>query len=375
MIIRPSGAARRIQCTASVAMEARYPEPDSPEALDGQASHWAAACLLTIGAPTPEVGHTAPNGVILTQEMLLGARLFADHVKATLGQDWHLRAFVERTIPIPSVHPQCQGTPDVYAWVNGPGGRLVLHVFDYKFGFRYVEVFQNPQCVDYVAGALDEVKGRISDLEVDVVVHIVQPRSYHRDGSIRKWSMSAGDLRAHINVSSNAAHEALGPSPRFRVGEECRDCSARHACPELQSKGYAAASLARMTQPLELPPAALALELRMLQDAQHLLKARIEGLLGQAEGLIVQGQRVPGYIREQGQGREYFTVPAAQVIALGSLMGKDLAKPQETITPRQARELGMDPALLAPIVERRPGKFEVQRIDDADLAKIFSAHY
>lgn len=373
--IGPSGAARRKQCPRSVTLEALYPETgDNPDAADGEASHWVLAQLLDHQQRNhaPQPGTVAPNGVVLTHEMVHGAALCADHVKATLGWDWHLRAFVERTFPIPSVHPQAFGTPDVQAWLDGGQRPVQLHVWDYKFGFRYVEEHGNPQCVDYVAAALDQAPG-IG--EVDIHVHIVQPRAFHRGGSIRTWRTTRAEILPLIEESRASAAEALGPDPRARVGEECRDCKARHACPTLQAEGYRAAQYSSGVQPLDLPPAALGLELRTLQQARARLDARIVGLEGQAEGLMRQGQRVPGFILQQGQGRERFKVPPEQVVQVGKLMGKNLAKPLDVVTPRQARDLGMPEALINSISERPPGAFKVEPFDDMAALKIFGVPY
>lgn len=244
-------------------MEAQFPETEqSPEAADGEASHWAMQLLLTGQVPTE--GMQAPNGVMLTHEMIEGAHLIADDVTATLQRlGLGLDALaVEVPVEIKRVHDLVWGTPDVRLWVTHAA---TLYVWDYKFGHRIVEVFENAQLVDYVAGCITQAG--LDDRGVSVVVRIVQPRAFHKDGPVREWKFNGADIRGLVNISSGAVHEALGPDPRARVGPECRDCRARHACPTLQRAALSACDLAGRAQALELPPAAAALEYRMLKRA------------------------------------------------------------------------------------------------------------
>ncbi len=322
-------------------MEAQFPETEqSPEAADGEASHWAMAELLA-GRDVHE-GQQAANGVFLDLEMIEGAQLLVDDVLATcraygIGSD---AIACEVPVSMPRIHPQAWGTPDVRLWA--PGG--VLCIWDYKFGHRIVEVFENAQLVDYIVGCIDQAG--LDDRGVTVVAKIVQPRAYHKHGVVRTWRCTGSDLRALANISSNAVHEALGPDPRARVGDECRDCRARHACPTLQRAALSACDMAGRAQSLELPPDAAALEYRMLKRAAKMLDARVAGLEEQLLSTLKRGQRVPGLIAEHGTGRRKWSKPASDVISLGQMLGVDLAKPPEAITPVQAVAKGLPEAVL-----------------------------
>jgi hypothetical protein len=368
-VLPPSSSARRIQCPASTLLEARYPgDGQSPEAIEGEAAHWAASEMLS--GRLVDVGQIAPNGHVLTQEMVEGADLYYDDVVATLkphGLAPH-QGEIEKPVAIPRVHPQSFGTPDFYAWTSF--GRLL--VYDYKFGHRTVEVYENAQLIEYVAGIIDPLlKQGYDDRNIVVTTKVVQPRSFHRDGPIRSWTFKAGDIRAHINLAENAAHEALGPEPKQRVGPECRDCRARHACVTLQRAAYRELDEAGREQPLDLPPAALAVELGMLRRGIERLEARASGLEEQALAMLKRGESIPGWRVEHGAGRQRWVKPAAEVLAVGQMLGLDLAKPAEPITPKQAVAAGLLPEMLASLAETPKGAAALVRDDGSKARAVF----
>lgn len=364
-VVPPSSSARRVQCPASTALEALYPEDeDSPEAAEGVAAHWAMAEQL--GGRLIDVGQIAPNGVVLDLEMCQAADLVSDYVTKLLApfklkpSDGH----IEQRVDIPRVHPASWGTPDY--WTRLPTG--AYFILDFKYGHRFVPEFENMQLVEYLAGIVDDLP------QAPVIAVVAQPRSYSSRGAIREWRTDTVALRPYINLASNAAHEALGPNPRARVGPECRDCRARHACPALQGAAYDAMDEAKTVVPLVLPPAGLSLELRLARRAQALLEARISGLEEQARAEIKRGVLVPGWRVQHGAGRERWKVPAAEVIAVGTMMGLDIAKPAEPITPNQAREKGLDPTVVAALSTRPPGGATLVEDDGSETRRIFAAN-
>lgn len=368
-VLAPSSSARRIQCPGSTLLEAAYPETETtPEAAEGEAAHWAAAEMLS--GRLVDIGQVAPNGVVLTQEMVEGADLYYDDVVAELKPYGATpqQGAIEQRVAIPRVHPQSFGTPDYAVWLRL--GSLL--VYDYKFGHRFVEVYENPQLIEYVAGLLHGITQKgYSDTLIDVTVKIVQPRAYHRSGPIRAWSFKASDIRAHINIASTAAHEALGPEPRQRAGPECRDCRARHACVTLQRAAMRELDEAGREQPLDLPPAALGLELKMLREGIRRLEARVSGLEEQALAQIKRGASIPGWRVEHGAGRQRWAKTPAEVLAVGRMFGVDLARPVEPITPLQAVKAGLPPEMLTALAETPRGGVELVADDGSKARAVF----
>jgi Protein of unknown function (DUF2800) len=364
-VLPPSSSSRRVQCPQSATLELTYPEDTAdPDAAAGIAAHWAAAEQLS--GRLVDVGVIAPNGIVLDVEMCEAADTVSDYVTKLL-QPHGLRpsdGHVEQRVDIPRIHPQSWGTPDY--WIKVPG-RFTL-VLDLKYGHRYVPAIENMQLTEYLAGIVDDAD------PLPIIATIVQPRSYSSDGPVREWRTTALALRALINRASNAAHEAMSPTPRARVGDECRDCRARHACPVLQREGFAAMAEATHVSPLVMAPAAVSLELRMARRAQKLLNARVTGLEEQILATLKRGERVPGWSVTHGSGRERWSRPAAEVLAVGTMMGLDIAKPAEPITPTQARAKGLDPSVVDAMAERPKGAAALVEDDGAGLRSVFAKH-
>ena len=369
--IAPSSGARRNQCPQSSTLEALFPQEDTPESAEGVAAHWAAAEQLN--GRLVDTGQIAPNGVVLTDEMMQGADMMLDEVTKTLAPFGiePRQCTIEQRVKIPRVHAVQFGSPDCYIVL--PGKPFKLFLWDYKFGHRVVPAVDNAQMVEYVAG----IVGHIPDLDpgVDVTVTIVQPRSYSREGPIRRWRTTLADMRGLINIASNSAHEALGPNPRARVGPECRDCKARLACPALQAEGFAAMDEAKRVTPLVLTPAQAGLELRLLKRSADLMKARITGLEQQLLAAAKAGKPTPGWWARPGESRERWTVPAEQIAVTGDLMRLDLRKPMEVVTPRQAREKGLDPEIIKALAARTAGGVELVEDDGSEARRVFSVPF
>lgn len=366
----PSGAARIVQCAGSATMQLRYPESsDSEQAREGTAAHWALAEMLN-GRAIAE-GQITPENFVLTAEMVQGAELAVSWIRDVLRK--HVgempQMFVEHRVYARRIHDHCWGTLDIALWF---AASRTLYLPDYKFGRGWVEVFENWQLTCYLAGLLDllQING-LDDQSTRVIYAIIQPRSYHRDGPIRTWELMASDARPLINRLSMAYDDAFGPTPTLAVGPECEHCSARHACPQLQANGLRSMDRARTAVPLDLPPAAAALELCMVEDAIAALDARRTGLAGQVQALLDRGEHVPFFASRREPGRLSWHKPMAEVLALGALLGVDLQKPAEAITPTQAKAKGLDDVIVSDYASRPLAPAKLVRLDNNEARKIF----
>ena len=189
----PSSAARRMACPGSRALEEKYPEDqDSPHAVEGKAAHKVCFDLLTATLECVDINKSTylQNNISINEEMWDGARIYVDHI---LGVYEFTDVYaIEERIDISTIHTDCWGTPDF--WLAK--GRTELHLWDYKYGHKYVEVFENWQLIEYAAGILDYlgITG-LEDQHLKIHFHVVQPRSYHRLGHIRSWEIKAVELR------------------------------------------------------------------------------------------------------------------------------------------------------------------------------------
>src|SRR5271168_2300972 len=163
--LAPSSAARRFACPGSRALEEKYPQiTESMASREGTAAHWVAQQYLAGNYTMPA---TTPNGEPITKEMFEGADLYEHEVKWVAGEH---ELHIEEKIDISNIHSECWGTPDCWTIINDH-----LHIFDYKFGHGYVDVFENWQLLEYAAGIALQVS--ISK----VTMTIIQPRCYTKE--------------------------------------------------------------------------------------------------------------------------------------------------------------------------------------------------
>lgn len=352
--LAPSSAERWVECPGSVVMQERYPQnEESEEAKEGTASHWVASETLeaykkagTLFPPLLEFIDTpAPNGVIITEEMAEGAEVYVEDIISTLrmcGGDISKLHIEERTA-IDKVHAESWGTPDAWFFDDKKG---ILYLWDYKYGHRVIQAYENWQLVEYVLGLVSGLFPDIPEPEIQLDMRVVQPRTYNHEGPVRSWRTFPDMLRAHVNRLQAAAIEALSDSPRTVSGDWCRDCTARHVCQTYQEAAMIAVDVIGDLSADELPPEALGLEIRTLKRAHDAVKYRLEALQVQAIETIKSGKAVPWWGVEQGTGQQKWKKPAAEVFALGDLMGVEVRKKAEPITPKQAIKAGLDASLV-----------------------------
>src|SRR4051812_16592244 len=222
-VLRPSSAERWGNCAGSHRLEGLYPEEDGEEARLGTAAHFFLTEALQ-GRVWP-VGHVTPNGVPITEEMVDAAEACRDFCAAEFAAPFHVE---QRVTMHRSVHPACEGTPDIFC-VEHERSRITVP--DYKFGHRYVDPFRNFQLALYFAGVCErEGLSREVTRGWEVRFAIFQPRNYHPSGPVRIWSALGWQVWALVDDLREAAHKAKDPRAETRTGAHCRDCSARHAC-------------------------------------------------------------------------------------------------------------------------------------------------
>ena len=358
--IAPSSAGVWVYCHGSVQMQERYPESeDSQASKEGDASHWAAEQVLLGEAVV--IGQAAPNGTILNDDMINNARVFTGDILSTMPPG---TLCIESKIQAPSVHAESWGSPDCWAYNDKT---RTLYIWDYKYGYGLVEAFENWQAINYLAGIIDRLA--IPDYRIKIRLTIIQPRAPHPDGPIRRWVFNAEDLRPYVNQLHSAAHEALGDDPSIKSGAHCQHCTARHACPAAHRAAMLAVDVTDRAEPHELSDAAIGTQITVLRRAAKAIEYRLAALEAQAEGLIKQNHVIPGWVLDRGAaGKLAWIKSASEVIALGGLLGLDLAKP---MTPTQAKKAGVPDDLIDVYAKRSPGSLKLIKADNTVAAKIF----
>jgi len=171
-------------------------------------------------------------------------------------------------------------------------------------------------------------------------------------------------------VLHDAALAATGVSPATKVGPECRDCKARHACPTLQEAAYEAVEFTGQSMPFDMPVEAKGRELAIIQQRIDILKARADGLEAEVLTSVKQGTQVVGWMARQGKGRKKWDKPVEEVLALGTMMGVDVSKPG-LITPTQAVKAGIPQAVVDSYAVAPNGEISLVRDTGAFARKIF----
>jgi hypothetical protein len=367
----PSGSHAWQHCALWPKMNEQFPETEESEvAAEGTAAHWVGWEVLA--ARIPEAGSLTLTQRIVTEEMIEGGELLASTIR-TMCTGGVYEFHIEEKLSCSMIAPNCFGTPDYWAFDLA---NMRLLVFDYKFGHRFVDEIWNPQLLCYLAGIVEylEKKHNLNPADIDkqlqVSFTVVQPRCFYKNDPVRTHRFRFIDARPHLNGLRNAAEATTVKQPRATTNEHCGDCPGRHACPALQQSAYTSAEYSNQRNIVQLKPAAAALELKILTQALARLHARVEGLKEVTIANLKRGEHVPFYRIEQGYGRTVWNVPDAQVVALGTLFGKDLAKPG-TVTPAQAKKLGIDETVIESYSFTPATSMKLVPQNDKDAARVF----
>lgn len=353
IILAPSSAARRVKCPGSRALEALYREDDSPRAIEGRTAHWVAAKALK--KETVCSGERADNGELITPEMIEGAALYADHVFQETKNENEMPAIFMTEVPLTmtDVHPLAAGTADCVAF----GGGLGLQIWDYKFGFNFVDVFENWQLIYYAIGACETFKIQPEK----ITLWIIQPRYYGSEGKIRKWTIDYPMLDAYKQQLKITEFLSMQEEPNLIPSDQCGFCSAKHACPALQHTTMRIIELTKSLAHDDLTPLQAGNELKILLDAKKTLEARISGLSNLVENMLFDGKRVPYFSLKPGRGKLAWkkTLSIEEIIVMGNMYGVEIASPVSLITPKQALDKKLPQFIIDDYAEFIPGSLKV----------------
>ena len=229
---------------------------------------------------------------------------------------------------------------------------LRLCVVSFRYRHTYVDEFDNPQLLCYDSGLMDRfsINGK-SDQWLRVENTIIQPRCYQAD-PIRTHKFTALTRRAEFNKLASAAAEKIGGEGKCVPGPYCSECSAIYNCSAAFGSGIALYEAATQPSIADMEPTELSRRYGLILRAQERIKALANSYGSHIEAILHKGTVVPGYLLEDSFGNLDWSVPMAEVIALGELLGKNLKK-DGVITPTQAKALGIDEATIAAYSTRK----------------------
>lgn len=359
-VLPPSGAANWIACSGWVLYNQLFPGSDTDASIEGTEAHdEAARCLKSCQQQDGEIYIPSDWNV----------RMYTTNVLKSLESFGGLQALrVEQRVAIPGIHAECFGTPDGAAY-DTP--RRTLHVYEYKHGFKPVEVFENPQLCAYTLGLIEELN--LIDAETTVHFHLIQPRAQHIAGAIREWRTNAAALRPIWNALHYAAGKIMLGENTTVPGPQCDYCPGRVMCPSNQAYAARAADYGTAFTMLDLSPQQAGAELSNLRQALKVIEARADALEAQVDGAVRAGVAVPGWGLQDAPGRAKWTIPPTEIYALGDMCGINL-RVTDPCTPTQAKSAGIDEAVINAYSKRETSRKLVQ-FDPTQLRHVFGASH
>ena len=285
-----SGASRWMVCPGSVSLgqELKDEQGDTYSSLGIAAHGLAANCLHTGQDAWGSIGDCI-NGVDVDKDMADAVQVYLDFLRPCMNEHGSF-LWIEQRFHCPSIHEFFYGTVDHADFWDKT---RILNVNDYKHGAGIVvEAQWNPQCLYYACGIME-----LYDLwnKVDLItVGIIQPRAFHPDGPIRRWSISTEELKDWLWSTLVPAMNRALTSTDTKSGEHCRFCPViRRACPQVIKDMEELEAIMKIitNTAAELSNEQVGRFLDLLQIAKMVGKAAEETAFSRLNA----GQSVPGY--------------------------------------------------------------------------------
>lgn len=353
--VRPSAGAQLLRCLGYAQLNAQLGAPfedeeDTEVREDGTACHWLAERRMRLCCPA--TGSLAPNGRVITTEMQGAVEEYIGIMGGAFA-GWE----IEQKAPVSKVIPGMQdGTPDAWCFDGD-----TLTILDLKFGFRYVDAYENIQLTIYALTIIVAVlKLPLDGLKVKL--GIFQPRAPSHEGTLRWWSPTPGQLQ-QLWVRINAAvQQALQPDAPCTPNPGCKHCPAAHGCHALRMAASGATELSYAPVPAVLDNDRLGYELAIRHAAKRVLEAQIAGLETQAEHTLRHGQRIMGY--ELGPRRTLWRWREGADVKLRALAASLGIEVTEVKTKSVAQLRALLPAPIVQMYAEKPNGGMVLRATD-----------
>lgn len=314
-------------CPGSVKLVESVPEqPQSPYAAEGTAAHALGEMCLSKGETDAflYVGQEIEKHEV-TEDMAEAVQVYLDTIygdmkRLKLSPD---DLEIEHKFHLPEIHPNAFGTNDANL------RRFMKHliVYDYKHGAGVaVDAEDNKQGLYYALGAAAE-----GDYETIEIV-IIQPRAMHKDGPVRRWSITKAELEEFAVELKSKAEATFNPSAPLCSGAWCHKtfCPALSVCPAARKnlEVAAMASFEQKTLNLPAPESLTPLQLRRLLDAAPLLDAWIKGIEAHALALAMRGEEVVDYklVRKRSNRKWADESVVAKTLEENNLSGVEIYK-------------------------------------------------
>lgn len=309
-ILSPSGAARWMTCSGSVALSEGILDHSSSAASEGTMMHaFAAVCLDSGVDAAMYVGATdTDTNLTLTDSQAIDVQVYVNHVREIVKATDGL-LLVEQKLPISWMtgESDAYGTADAVILTDSE-----LIIVDAKFGRGVeVEAENNPQLLMYAAAALEEHKIAFDFKTVRVVIS--QPRF----NAAPEWSLTVEQLESFVEDVIKAAERTQSmPRDYTPSTKACRWCRAMAICPAIRVE------LLSTFDDIK-PETADQDDLAQVMSKAGMIEAWIKAIRAEVERRLLAGEPVTGYKLVQGKrGNRMWTNPVTAEASLKAMRVK-----------------------------------------------------
>lgn len=372
-IVPPSGAPFFVACALWILGKEDYEDKETELSRQGEAAHFViesvvnswlvqGASIITSLSQLPE---RAPNGVYLDQYMMDGAQMFTNYVLKLCNELGCLRSVrVEETINIPSIHPKCFGTPDLWFY---DANTKTLYVIDYKYGFVLVLSYYQHTC--YAEGII-----KLYNLDVEtIVLTTVQPRSPTPRGLIRSKTLNRKSFDDDVNMIRGKVLESFSPDRSGTAGNHCFNCVMRSDCEVFNASTMNALTVVGQTNFEQPDGEQLGIRIKELRQAQAIIDSMLKNDEEVAIDRIKKGQVIKYFGLDSGKSTRKIT-PQFQddVIELGGLY-KVETYTKKCKTFKQCVDAGIPREDLLAFSETVPGTLKLVDENETKAGILFNS--
>lgn len=337
-----------------------FRDSDDLARQEGILAHKQAEYLFNGGELLPDV----------TPEMLEHVTTYVNYAKdVAKGAHLHIEAEVHFDVELgsPSRLIRISGRPDIFFLDKQ---NRTLHVFELKYGHKYVSEKENLQ---FASAAIAAAKlfgiDTLSQLS-NYVFHLYQPRCYSAD-PIRKAEHSPEALSALLSkiLSSIRAIEFDVQLP-FTVSDNCRSCPGASACAMFNRVSLESLDNAYMSNiPVTISDEKIGHYLFALEQAEKIIKNRAENLRAEIMKRIRNGVRNDVYVMQQGYGHKKWSKTPEELKTISEFTNINFFE-EKLMTPNQVATKYPGAANVIESLSYRPLGEQKLVVDKRDYTKL-----
>lgn len=307
-VLSPSSAECWLNCVVAPAVSYDLPDETSVYAEEGTRAHALAEEILKA-----ELHTVVPLDLeaLAADPMRSHCYLYVDQIlqfkREYEATGATVDVFVEQRLSIEHMtgEPGAKGTTDCVIIATWPGGNDLIHVADFKYGYREVSAKNNPQVMMYGHAALTEYSYLGDFTDVRVTIH--QPRV---NDTFSDFEIAVEDLEKWVRERVQpAAKKALWwianrntikfPLSEFNPSEStCKWCKAGNAGMCAAKDNYAASILedefeVEKEDPDYKIPSSLS-DLGRMFERLGFIEDWMKGVRARVESELFKGNEVPG---------------------------------------------------------------------------------